>query len=73
MLLTKALEENGEVMMVVKCADISLPENLVAGCMVNRDGQVSTIVEASELGSWDLSFVTLRVDIGTKEGVNTAG
>ena len=42
--------------MVVQLHDIDLPENLVLGSVLNGDGEVTSVVEASELavknGTW---------------------
>ena len=57
LLLTDALHEDGEVMMVVKFVHLNLPCNLVGGAMFNLNGQVSTIIEAAELAWCDLSLL----------------
>ena len=55
LLLTDSLHEDGEVMMVVELVHLNLPRNLVGGAVLNLDGQISTIVEATELAGRDLS------------------
>ena len=55
LLLTDALHEDGEVMMVVKFVHLNLPCNLVWRSMLNLNGQVSTIIEAAELRRCNLS------------------
>ena len=53
LLLTDALHEDGQVVMVVKLVHFNLPSDLVWGTVLNLDGQVSTVVEATELARWD--------------------
>ena len=48
-LLSDTLEEDREVMMVVKLGDIHFPVDSVVATMLNSDGQISTVVESSEL------------------------
>ena len=57
LLLTDALHEDGEVMMVVKFVHLNLPCNLVGRTMLNLNGQISTIIEAAELRRSDLSLL----------------
>ena len=57
LLLTDALHEDGEVMMVVKFVHLNLPCNLVGRTMLNLNGEISTIIEAAELGRCDLSLL----------------
>ena len=57
LLLTDALHEDGEVMMVVKFVHLNLPCNLVGRTMLNLNRQISTIIEAAELGRSDLSLL----------------
>jgi len=47
-LLTDAFEEDGEVVMVVELLDIHFPVDFVLGAVLNGNGQVSSVVEASE-------------------------
>jgi len=49
LLLANALEEDGEVVMVVEGHDVDLPEDLVRGAVLDGNGQVSSVVEATEL------------------------
>ena len=53
LLLTDALEEDGEVMMVVERHDVNLPEELVGGTVVDGNGKISSVVETSEFRGWD--------------------
>lgn len=48
-LLADTFEENGEVMMVVELGNIDFPVDFVLGSVVDGDGEISSIVEASEL------------------------
>ena len=57
LLLTDALHEDGEVMMVVKFVHLNLPCNLVGRTMLNLNGEISTVIEAAELGRSDLSLL----------------
>jgi len=52
-LLTDTFEEDGEVMMVVELGDINFPVDLVLGSVVDGDGEISSVVEASELTGRD--------------------
>lgn len=49
LLLTDALHEDGQVVMVVKLFDLDFPSNFVGRTVLNLDGKVSTVVKASEL------------------------
>ena len=53
LLLADTLEEDGEVVMVVKLHHVHLPVDLVLGSVLNRDGQVTSVVETAELGRLD--------------------
>ena len=53
LLLTDALEEDGEVMMVVKGHDVDLPEKLVGGTVINGDWEITPVVETAEFGCWN--------------------
>ena len=53
LLLTDALEEDGQVVMVVERHDVNLPEELVGGTVVDGDGKISSVVETSEFRGWD--------------------
>lgn len=53
LLLANALEEDGQVVVVVKLHDIDLPEDAVLLAVLNRDGQVTAVVEATELAGHD--------------------
>lgn len=48
LLLTNTLEEDWQVMMVIELHNIDLPEDAVLGSVLNRDGEISTVVETSE-------------------------
>jgi hypothetical protein len=57
LLLTDALEEDGQVMVVVKLLDLYLPVDAVLGAVLNGDGEISSVVEATEFGGRDVSLV----------------
>ena len=48
LLLADALKEDGQVVVVVKLHNVDLPEDLVGGAVLNSNGQVTAVVEASE-------------------------
>ena len=39
--------------MVVKGHDVNLPEKFVLWAMIDSDGEIASVVEATELGGWD--------------------
>jgi hypothetical protein len=49
LLLSDSLEENGQVMVIVQLGDLHLPVDLVLRSVLNGDGEVSSIIEPSEL------------------------
>lgn len=57
LLLTDALHEDGQVVVVVKLFDLDFPSNFVGRAVLNLDGQVSTVVKASELRGSDFSLL----------------
>jgi hypothetical protein len=57
LLLTDALEEDGQVVVVVQLLDLHLPVDLVLGTVLNCNGQVTSVVEPSELTSGDQSLL----------------
>lgn len=64
LLFTDTLEEDGEVVMVVELHDIDFPEDSVLGSVLDRDGEITTIIEASELRGDDSTTVN-----GTGDGL----
>ena len=52
--LSDALEEYWQVMMVVQLLDLDLPIDLVLWAMLDRNGQISTVVEEAEFTDGDL-------------------
>ena len=48
-LLSNPLEEDGEVMMVVKLSHIHFPVDSVVATVLNSDGKISAVIESSEL------------------------
>jgi len=57
-LLSDSLEEDWEVMMVVKLLDLDLPVNFVWGTVLDGDWKISSIVEKTELRNWNPSFIS---------------
>lgn len=57
LLLTDALEEDWQVMVVVELLDLNLPVDTVLGSVLNGNGEVSAVVEAAELRGWDGAVV----------------
>ena len=57
LLLTDALHEDGEVVMVVELFHLNLPLDFVGRAVLNLDGQISAVVETTELGALDLSLL----------------
>jgi hypothetical protein len=58
LLFADALEENGEVVMVVELHNINLPLDFVLGTVLNGNGEVSTVVETTEFGGNDRAAET---------------
>ena len=48
LLLSDALEEDGQVMMVVKLLNFNLPVDLVLRAMLNGNWEIASVVESSE-------------------------
>jgi hypothetical protein len=59
LLLSDALEKDGQVVVVVELLDtvLGFPLNLKLRSMLNSDGQVSSIVESSEFTGRDISSI----------------
>ena len=55
LLLTDALHEDGEVVMVVELGNFDFPCNLVRGSVLNLNGEISAVIETTELTGWDNS------------------
>lgn len=55
LLFADAFEEDGQVVMVVKLGDIDLPRDAVLRSVLNRDGEVSAVIEASEFACCNCS------------------
>ena len=49
LLLTDSLEENGQVVVVVKLLNLNFPIYSVLRAVLNSDGKVTTVVESTEL------------------------
>ena len=48
LLLTDSLKEDGEVVIVVEGHDVNLPEDSVLRAVVNANGQITPVIEATE-------------------------
>jgi hypothetical protein len=48
LLFTDALEEDGQVMMIIELLNFNLPVNLVLGTMFNGNREITSVVESSE-------------------------
>lgn len=68
-LLTDTFEEDGEVMMVIQLGHINFPVNFVLGSVVDGDGEISSVVEASELTAGDGSGLNSSGFRGGKSGL----
>ena len=55
LLLADSFHEDGKVVMVIELVHFDLPGNLVRGSVLNLDGQISTVVETTELRGRDSS------------------
>ena len=53
LLLADSFEEDGEVVVVVEGHDVDFPKEFVLRAVVDGDGEVAPVVEATELGGWD--------------------
>ena len=56
-LLTDTLEEDWQVVMVVELVDFDFPCNLNGGGVLNGNGQISTVIESTELSWLNLSGI----------------
>ena len=54
LLLADALHEDGQVVMVVELGDFDFPRDLIGRAMLDLDGQIAAIIEATELTRRDL-------------------
>ena len=54
-LFANALEENGQVVMIIELLDLNLPPNLVLRAVLDSNGEISAIVEETELTDGDLT------------------
>ena len=57
LLFADAFEEDRQVMMIIKLHNIDLPLDLVLGSVVDGDGEISSVVEASELTGYNSTVV----------------
>ena len=64
LLLTDALEENGQIMMIVELLNLNLPVDAVLGTMLDSNGKVTAVIETAELAGRDGSVVE-----GTSSGL----
>jgi len=57
LLLADALEEDGQVVMVVELLDLNLPVDTELRAMLNGNGEVAAVIETTELGGRNGSVV----------------
>lgn len=57
LLLSDALEEDGQVMVVVQLLDLNFPVDAVLRSVLDGNWEISSVVEASELAGRDVSHV----------------
>lgn len=57
LLLPNALEEDGQVMVVVQLLNFHFPVDSVLGTVLDGDGEVASVVETSELAGGDVPHV----------------
>jgi hypothetical protein len=57
LLLADALEEDGQVVVVVELLDLNLPVDAELGAVLDGDGEVSAVVETTELRRGDRATV----------------
>lgn len=80
LLLTDTLEENGQVVMVVKLLNLNFPIYSILRAVLNSDGKVTTVVESTELASRNRTLVKgtsswllgCRLILGLKEADSAA-
>lgn len=48
LLLSNSLEEDGQIVMVIQLLDFNLPVDAVLGTMLNGNGEITSVIEASE-------------------------
>jgi len=53
--LADTLHEDGQVVMVVELGNFNFPCNLVRGSVLNLNGEISAVIETTELTGWDSS------------------
>lgn len=68
LLLADALEEDGQVVMVVQLLDLYLPVDAILGAVLDGDGEVAAVVETTEFRGWDRAVVE-----GTCDGLLGCG
>jgi hypothetical protein len=57
LLFADTLEENRQVMVIIKLLDLNLPVDTVLGTVLNGDGEITSIVETSEFGGRNISLI----------------
>lgn len=80
MLLTDTFEEDGQVMVIIELLNLNFPVDTVLGSMLNCNGEITSVVEASEFGGRDVSLVEgtsngllrCRLFLGLKKADSTA-
>lgn len=55
--LSDSFKENRKIMVVVELLDMNFPVNFVLGTMFNRDWQITSVIEQSELTNWNYSSI----------------
>lgn len=68
LLFTDTFEEDGQVMVVIELHNVDFPEDSVLGSVLDGDGKVTTVVEASEFTGNDGAAVN-----GTSNGLLNDG
>ena len=58
LLLADSFEEDWEVVVVVEGHDVDFPEEFVLRAVVDGDGEVASVVEATELGCWNWTSIS---------------
>jgi len=62
--LADTFHKDGEVVMVVELGNFDFPCNLVRGSVLNLNGEISAVIETTELTGWDSSSL-VGVSLGS--------
>jgi hypothetical protein len=57
LLFADTLEENRQVMVIIKLLDLDLPVDTVLGTVLNGNREITSIVETSEFGGRNISLI----------------